>query len=82
VGVDLQLIMEGTVDMLKSLALVLLVHSVVVIVVSEDGVVVMVVIEYVTVVPVDRDSGQRVVLVKEAELDWVYAESSDSLGRA
>ncbi len=81
-GVDLQLIMEGTVDMLKSLALVLLVHSVVVIVVSEDGVVVMVVIEYVTVVPVDRDSGQRVVLVKEAELDWVYAESSDSLGRA
>jgi hypothetical protein len=82
VGVDLQLIMEGTVDVLKLLALVLLVRSVVMIVVSEDGVVVMVVIEYVTVVPVDRDSGERVVLVKEAELDWVYTESSDSLGRA
>ncbi len=81
-GVDLQLIMEGTVDVLKLLALVLLVRSVVMIVVSEDGVVVMVVIEYVTVVPVDRDSGERVVLVKEAELDWVYTESSDSLGRA
>ncbi len=64
-------------DVLKSLAVVLLVRSVVVMVVSEDDVV-MVVIEYVTVVAVDRDSGERVVLVNEAELDWVYAESSDS----
>jgi hypothetical protein len=35
-----------------------------------------------TVVAVEGDSGERVVLVMEAELDWVYSESSDSLIRA
>jgi hypothetical protein len=74
--------MEGTVDVLKLLALVFCMCSVDMIIVLEDGIVGMVVIKYVTVVVVDGDSGERVVLVMEAELDWVYSESSDYLRRA
>jgi hypothetical protein len=62
----------GTVDVLKLLAVVSCVWCVDVTVVLEDGVVDVAVIEYVTVVSViEGDSGDRVVLVSEAKLDWV-----------
>ena len=72
VEVVLQLMIVGTVDVLKLLALVSCVWCVDVIVVLEDGVVDVAVIEYVTVVSIiEGDSGNRVVLVLEAKLDWV-----------
>ena len=68
----LQLMIVGTVDVLKLLAVVSCVWCVDVIVVLEDGVVDVAVIEYVTVVSIiEGDSGDRVVLVSEAKLDWV-----------
>ena len=72
VEVVLQLMIVGTVDVLKLLALVSCVWCVDVIVVLEDGVVDVAVIEYVTVVSIiEGDSGNRVVLVLEAKLNWV-----------
>jgi hypothetical protein len=82
VEVVLQLMMEGTMDVLKLVRVVSCVCCVDVIIVLDDGIVDVVVVEYVTLVPVEGDSGERVVLVMEAELDWVYSESSDSLIRA